>query len=341
MEIEKTCFNCDKSYEHRWGGIRKHEPCECNRLYNKFILRRDKRSCDNCNAHGCYLCRIGDLNNWKPITEKEPTKYKFTGCFKCYYEKVPHNRHPCKGCGANKHENFRLKQEGNVEKSCGTCDYDGAREWNNVHNCPKNDPEKAGCNDRYDYYKWKLRRDYNQENKEQEMFYLCEKCQHKGNPMRNNVGPVLCPLPKGYGGGCIHYENKEQEMSYKPTSKCTLKNIIDIAYASNCSDVYKNVVDVLNAHMINNYDLPGRNQEIDAGSPFFLMMTDRSDKCKWLTGKGIIEEEISLKPCPFCNSTDLKLIKSVDMYIRCRGCDTNGPDGKDEKEAIKAWNTRK
>ena len=48
-----------------------------------------------------------------------------------------------------------------------------------------------------------------------------------------------------------------------------------------------------------------------------------------------------LKSCPFCGSDKL-IIPDLFSHIvvSCDGCGTDGPAKKNEKDAIKAWNTR-
>lgn len=59
-----------------------------------------------------------------------------------------------------------------------------------------------------------------------------------------------------------------------------------------------------------------------------------------------------LKPCPFCNTEDISMIKSYTkhnddddrgtldfVYVGCAGCGI-GYHEETEEEAIKAWNTR-
>ena len=45
-----------------------------------------------------------------------------------------------------------------------------------------------------------------------------------------------------------------------------------------------------------------------------------------------------IKPCPFCGSDDLHMQGNKSNYVYCENCDTYGPDGEDEEEAIRLWN---
>ena len=47
-----------------------------------------------------------------------------------------------------------------------------------------------------------------------------------------------------------------------------------------------------------------------------------------------------LKPCPFCNSNDIKLVESNSVWACCAFCNAEGPNTKTRKEACKAWNSR-
>jgi len=44
-----------------------------------------------------------------------------------------------------------------------------------------------------------------------------------------------------------------------------------------------------------------------------------------------------LKPCPFCNSTN---IGTFDKVIWCVDCYAEGPSGRDEERCVTLWNTR-
>lgn len=45
------------------------------------------------------------------------------------------------------------------------------------------------------------------------------------------------------------------------------------------------------------------------------------------------------KPCPMCGSNFLRL-SDFEEYVACDDCGTLGPSGKNEAEAIAAWNRR-
>lgn len=49
-----------------------------------------------------------------------------------------------------------------------------------------------------------------------------------------------------------------------------------------------------------------------------------------------------LKPCPFCKTEEVSIIKDVDgIYIKCYKCWSSADKAaKDIKEAIKLWNKR-
>lgn len=46
-----------------------------------------------------------------------------------------------------------------------------------------------------------------------------------------------------------------------------------------------------------------------------------------------------LKPCPMCGGNFLRA-SDFEEYVACDDCGTLGPSGKNEAEAIAAWNTR-
>lgn len=64
-------------------------------------------------------------------------------------------------------------------------------------------------------------------------------------------------------------------------------------------------------------------------------------------------DEIELKPCPFCGSTELRIIKAlslskdlsdftmIDNYINCLTCGTEGPKKAYVDDVKEAWNERK
>jgi Lar family restriction alleviation protein len=50
---------------------------------------------------------------------------------------------------------------------------------------------------------------------------------------------------------------------------------------------------------------------------------------------------MKLKPCPFCGSKSVEYYWEEDYegcYLSCDICDSQGPYGDDEKEAIELWN---
>lgn len=51
-----------------------------------------------------------------------------------------------------------------------------------------------------------------------------------------------------------------------------------------------------------------------------------------------------LKPCPFCGSTNLIVVKEgpLSKWAACMGCNAQGPvEFGDEEQAISSWNRRK
>ena len=46
-----------------------------------------------------------------------------------------------------------------------------------------------------------------------------------------------------------------------------------------------------------------------------------------------------LKPCPICGSDFLR-VSDFEEYVACEDCGTLGPSGRNEAEAIAAWNRR-
>ena len=46
-----------------------------------------------------------------------------------------------------------------------------------------------------------------------------------------------------------------------------------------------------------------------------------------------------LKPCPFCGSDFLR-VSDFEEYVACEDCGTLGQSGRNEAEAIAAWNRR-
>ena len=47
---------------------------------------------------------------------------------------------------------------------------------------------------------------------------------------------------------------------------------------------------------------------------------------------------MEIKPCPFCGNKDLYVRDNSGHYVACKNCDTYGPYGKDDEEAIQLWN---
>jgi Lar family restriction alleviation protein len=59
-------------------------------------------------------------------------------------------------------------------------------------------------------------------------------------------------------------------------------------------------------------------------------------------------EIMELKPCPFCQSKNVKTFKypsnvldtGTDVFVQCQDCASDGPYGKDEQDAANRWNRR-
>ena len=53
---------------------------------------------------------------------------------------------------------------------------------------------------------------------------------------------------------------------------------------------------------------------------------------------------MTLKPCPFCGSEDVKEVYTFYTIFRhsvyCKNCYTEGPAKPTEAEAVEAWNNR-
>jgi Lar family restriction alleviation protein len=50
-------------------------------------------------------------------------------------------------------------------------------------------------------------------------------------------------------------------------------------------------------------------------------------------------EKVELKPCPFC-SYEGTLIDETTVSVVCAQCNSYGPAGEDEDEAVERWNNR-
>jgi len=50
-----------------------------------------------------------------------------------------------------------------------------------------------------------------------------------------------------------------------------------------------------------------------------------------------MDEDIELKPCPFCGSSGAAVVGS---FVRCGNCGAVGPYGYTDLEAIERWNAR-
>lgn len=51
---------------------------------------------------------------------------------------------------------------------------------------------------------------------------------------------------------------------------------------------------------------------------------------------------LMLKPCPFCDSTELEPSEITDtaFTVYCNKCHSSGPEGVTMEEAIRKWNRR-
>ena len=47
-----------------------------------------------------------------------------------------------------------------------------------------------------------------------------------------------------------------------------------------------------------------------------------------------------LKPCPFCGSTDIRIMNNPYFWCWCNGCGVETMTYYTEEELIKVWNTR-
>ncbi len=47
-----------------------------------------------------------------------------------------------------------------------------------------------------------------------------------------------------------------------------------------------------------------------------------------------------LVPCPFCGSVRTQPVDQFVHFVRCQDCDTEGPCGFSEDQAVEKWNTR-
>lgn len=49
----------------------------------------------------------------------------------------------------------------------------------------------------------------------------------------------------------------------------------------------------------------------------------------------------SILPCPFCGSSDIRLISgfaNASRYVKCEACSSRGPTESREHQAISIWN---
>ncbi len=45
-----------------------------------------------------------------------------------------------------------------------------------------------------------------------------------------------------------------------------------------------------------------------------------------------------INDCPFCRQPNAEVEEYKPVYVTCNGCGAEGPLGKDQETAIKAWN---
>ena len=57
-----------------------------------------------------------------------------------------------------------------------------------------------------------------------------------------------------------------------------------------------------------------------------------------------MNDEIELKPCPFCGSIEIHFSDSrggAEGYMSCWNCDTRGPSENNKSSALSSWNERR
>lgn len=173
-------------------------------------------------------------------------------------------------------------------------------------------------------------------------FTGCSNCEHA--LLLGNKPPCL---------GCAckeHHKNfkqyKEQEMSYKPTSSCTLKNIAAKIYEVGCSEAKTEWFDFFYEYKIKRKmsvaNFGGPAVEVIIEGDVFDILTKTEKRRNWLLKFGFLEEEISLKPCPFCGSENTEYVSHAGTtFLRCIKCSSSGAVGSSLKKADEYWNTRK
>lgn len=48
--------------------------------------------------------------------------------------------------------------------------------------------------------------------------------------------------------------------------------------------------------------------------------------------------EIKINSCPFCGYANPKIDGIMFRYVKCEGCDAQGPMSNSEQVAVKKWN---
>jgi hypothetical protein len=151
----------------------------------------------------------------------------------------------------------------------------------------------------------------------------------------------------------------EEKQMYKPTSKCTLKNIAEKIHETGCSEAKAEFFDVIKVYL---FDAGDVIVAIDLGSvhtiesSLFPMLTKTEKRRNWLLQHGFIEEDIKLKPCPLCGETKYTILTTTremhkeDRYgegyaVCCNfikgGCGMHSGYRDTANEVYDLWNTRK
>jgi hypothetical protein len=144
----------------------------------------------------------------------------------------------------------------------------------------------------------------------------------------------------------------EEKPMYKPTNSCTLKKIAQEAKKDTCGEVKKLFTELVCMYILDGKTDMHSDWNRDHVYPkecnIFKWLTDSEEKCAWLSNRGIIEEDVKIKPCPFCNSeANLDQINHSPHYrVICKseGCYCREVDHyhwDTAEKAIRAWNTRK
>jgi hypothetical protein len=196
----------------------------------------------------------------------------------------------------------------------------------------------------YTYTNWKPKTE------EKPKYHKC--IQKKGYlcPLRNpNYNKHMCD-------DCTDYFKEEKPM-YKPTSRLTLKNIVQKIEETDCDEARAKFYKYTYEMHEKGYKSPMDNSNpIDDSCPSYMSLTKTKKRRNWLTKYGFIEEDVKLKPCPSCgNNTDFAVdtdrilsgVPEASSYYRVlcryphRHCGFTSGLHETREKAIKAWNTRK